>query len=102
MRLPNSLFDKKEFIIGEEDEDQENYLQFREDLAKGLFLNLASIKGPFHLRLLGIVNDMLQKVPTLSELSLWPDAELPLFIINHMHQILTQHKDQEMAKNLVQ
>ncbi len=41
MRLPNAIFEKKDFSIGEEDEQQERYLSFREDLAKGLYLSLA-------------------------------------------------------------
>lgn len=45
MRFPNAIFDRK-YQTGEEDEEQERYLSFREDLAKSLFLSLANIKNP--------------------------------------------------------
>ena len=57
MRLLNTIFDKKN-QGGEEDEEQENYLSFRNDLAKSLFVNLANIKQPqFHSRFLAMIND---------------------------------------------
>ena len=58
MRLPNAIYDKK-YQVGEEDEEQERYLSFREDLAKSLFLSLANIKNPqFHSRFLALINNI--------------------------------------------
>lgn len=59
MRFPNAIFDRK-YQTGEEDEEQERYLSFREDLAKSLFISLANIKNPqFHSRFLTIINDLI-------------------------------------------
>ena len=47
MALPPELFSKDTY--SDEDEPQEDYLKFRDELGKSLFLNLVSIRGEFHL-----------------------------------------------------
>lgn len=61
MRMPLSLFGKAEY--SDEDENYEEYLSYREEIGKSLFLNLASIKGPpFQTYLFNTINTLLTRL----------------------------------------
>lgn len=55
MTLPPQLFSKEQY--SDEDEPQADYLSFRDELGKSIFLNLSQLKGTFHQTLLDTLSE---------------------------------------------
>ena len=90
--LPQGFFqeyDDKVPVVIEYNELQEDYLSYREELARSLYINLASVKGPFHQTFLQALSQLFTKH------NHWTEIEQPLFLLYHLQQAIPANQRED-------